>query len=70
LREARDASKETDGARYVERAAFEWNVIARRPKADVAIQSRRSRPSSPGLLPPGPKARGRNDERVLDLIAL
>ena len=65
LREARDAIKETGECGMFERAAFERNVIARRPIgrrerrpsldgpwADVAIRSRRSCPSSPGL-PPG-----------------
>ena len=42
MRETREAIKETDGRGARERAAFEWNVIARRPKADVAIQSCRS----------------------------
>jgi hypothetical protein len=58
LRETREVIKETDGRRTLERAAC--NVIARRPKADVAIQSRRSCPSPPGLL-----RFARNDERGL-----
>jgi hypothetical protein len=42
LRETREAIKEMDGRGTSKCAAVEWNVIARRPKADVAIQSRRS----------------------------
>jgi hypothetical protein len=62
LPEVQGAIKKTDALQPV---GFNRNVIARRPKADVAIQSRQLLRSSSGLL-----RFARNGERVLDRTAL